>query len=166
MIECCMRMAVCDDDPRDLEQIAAMMRAEAQLRGIACELTLYESGAELLAAMQNGEKYHALWMDVLPAGNGQSRIMSDQLMYAEMWERGMRLFLTDGQVDVNLKMSELQALLPKNQFVLCQRTYLVNMAFVQNIRRCELQLKNGADLLVNKYRFMEVKEKLIAYLRD
>lgn len=237
MIDYCMKVAVCDDDPKDLQNIASLARDIAGREGIACEFTLYESSMSLLKAIEQGVKYHTLLLDVLmdemggmalasalrrqgnqasivfissnrelalqgyevsavrylakpiqpeklsealmvcyqagkdtkeillPTANGQRRISLENLMYAEAWDRGIRLFMTDGQVDVSVRMLELERLLPDQQFVLCHRAYIVNMGFVQNIKRYELELKDGTSLLVSKYRFMEVKEKLVAYLK-
>lgn len=237
MIDYCMKVAVCDDDPKDLQNIASLARDIASREGIACDFTLYESSMSLLKAIEQGVKYHTLLLDVLmdemggmalasalrrqgnqasivfissnrelalqgyevsavrylakpiqpvklsealmvcyqagkdtkeillPTANGQRRISLENLMYAEAWDRGIRLFMTDGQVDVSVRMLEFERLLPDQQFVLCHRAYIVNMGFVQNIKRYELELKDGTSLLVSKYRFMEVKEKLVAYLK-
>lgn len=102
---------------------------------------------------------------LLPIGNRQRRISLEDLIYAEAWERGMRLHMTEGHLDVSLKTSGLQALLPDEQFVLCHRAYIVNLAFVHNVKRYELELKNGTSLLISKYRYMDVKEKFFAYLK-
>lgn len=102
---------------------------------------------------------------LLPIGNNQRRISLENLIYAEAWERGMRLHMTEGHLDVSMKISELQALLPDEQFVLCHRAYIVNLAFVHNVKRYELELKNGTSLLISKYRYMDVKEKFFAYLK-
>ena len=56
-------------------------------------------------------------------------------------------------------------MLPKDKFVFCHRTLLVNLAFVQSIRYCELTLKTGQILPVSKYRQAELKESFLRYLR-
>ena len=86
------------------------------------------------------------------------------MIYAETWERGVRLTLKDGQEETGLKISELAAMLPERQFVFCHRTILVNLAFIQSIRYCELELKSGATLPVSKYRQSEVRGRLLRYL--
>lgn len=101
---------------------------------------------------------------LLPAAGGQSRILPPDIIYAETWERGVRLVLKDGQADANVKISELAAMLPERQFVLCHRTVLVNLAYVQAIRYCELELKSGKVLPVSKYRQADIRKKLMRYL--
>ncbi|MGN1004628.1 MAG: LytR/AlgR family response regulator transcription factor [Oscillospiraceae bacterium] len=101
---------------------------------------------------------------LLPTAGGQSRILLSDLVYAETWERGVRLILKDGQTETGMKISELAAMLPERQFVFCHRTILVNLAFIQSIRYCELELKSGARLPVSKYRQSEIRKKFMRYL--
>ena len=101
---------------------------------------------------------------LLPTAKGQSRVDIASLVYAETWERGVRLTLTTGQLTTNLKISELAAMLPTHQYVYCHRTVLVNLAFVASIRYCELELKNGTILPISKYRLTEIKSQLLRYL--
>ncbi|MDD6188741.1 MAG: LytTR family DNA-binding domain-containing protein [Clostridiales bacterium] len=101
---------------------------------------------------------------LLPTASGQRRILLSDLIYAETWERGVRLILKDGQTETGMKISELAAMLPERQFVFCHRTILVNLAFIQSIRYCELELKSGAALPVSKYRQSEIRKQLMRYL--
>lgn len=101
---------------------------------------------------------------LLPTASGQSRILPSDLIYAETWERGVRLILKDGREETGLKISELAAMLPERQFVFCHRTILVNLAFIQSIRYCELELKSGATLPISKYRQSEIRKQLMRYL--
>ena len=101
---------------------------------------------------------------LLPTASGQSRILPSDLIYAETWERGVRLVLKGGQTETGLKISELAAMLPERQFVFCHRTILVNLAFIQSIRYCELELRSGATLPISKYRQSEIRKQLMRYL--
>ncbi|MBQ8506083.1 MAG: response regulator transcription factor [Clostridia bacterium] len=65
MIKYCMKVAVCDDEPKTLQSVASMTREIAAQDGIDCELTLYESSLALQQAIQNGAQYHVLLLDVL-----------------------------------------------------------------------------------------------------
>ena len=101
---------------------------------------------------------------LLPTASGQRRILPSDLIYAETWERGVRLVLKDGREETGLKISELAAMLPERQFVFCHRTILVNLAFIQSIRYCELELRSGATLPISKYRQTEIRKQLMRYL--
>lgn len=102
---------------------------------------------------------------LLPTAEGQYRILVSDLIYAESWNRGTRLALVNGECKTSAKISELDRFLPKERFVLCHRSLLVNLGFVQSIRYCELTLKNGQVLPVSKYRQAQIKESLLRYLR-
>lgn len=101
---------------------------------------------------------------LLPTAEGHSRIHPSSVMYAETYGRGVRLALCDGQLETRLKISELAAMLPAAQYVLCHRAFLVNLDFVSSIRYCELELKNGARLPISKYRLSETRARLLRYL--
>ena len=102
---------------------------------------------------------------LLPTPEGQRRIFVSDVIYIEPWERGTRLILPSEECKSNVKISELEQMLPKDKFVFCHRTLLVNLAFVQSIRYCELTLKTGQILPVSKYRQAELKESFLRYLR-
>ncbi len=101
---------------------------------------------------------------LLPTADGQRRISLPDILFAETWGRGVRLAMTSGQVEINLKISELAAILPQREFVLCHRTILVNLSHVQSIRHCELELTTGDVLPVSKYRQRTVEGMLLRYL--
>lgn len=65
MLDYVMNIAVCDDDPRDRQQIAEMTGIAAAAEGIACSLTCFESAAALLNAVEAGAAYHLLLLDVM-----------------------------------------------------------------------------------------------------
>ena len=60
-----MKIALCDDAPDDLRRIADVTGQIARQEKIACQLVCYDSAAALLAAMDAGEAFHALLLDVM-----------------------------------------------------------------------------------------------------
>lgn len=133
------------------------------------------SAARYLAKPLDSERLHEAlmfcyesWFEqreiLLPAARGESRIQPADIIYAETWDRGVRLTLRGGQADAGVKISDLAAMLPQRQFVLCHRTVLVNLAYVQSIRYCELELKSGKVLPVSKYRQAEIRRRLMRFL--
>lgn len=237
MSEFKMRIAVCDDDPQDLQTILAMTKEVTAQENMLCELECYLSSGKLLEAIKSGEKYSLLLLDVmmdelngielaaalreiqdetaivfisinremalcgyevaavrylakpldeeklrealqfcwrnsqdrreiaLPTSRGVRKIAPADLIYAETWGRGIRVTLTGGQEEVGMKISDLEDLLPGRQFVMCHRAYLVNLDYVQYLRYCELELKNGDTLPVSKYRQNVIRDRLLNYLK-
>ena len=231
-----LHIAVCDDEALERQRIADLVNQIMPEEGLSCRVTSYESGADLLSAIQHGGRFQILLLDVmmegldgmalaaalrekgdhtaiifissnlemalrgyeveaarylakpvdrerlrealmfcyrtrlaqkeilLPTASGQSRILPSDLIYAETWERGVRLVLKDGREETGLKISELAAMLPERQFVFCHRTILVNLAFIQSIRYCELELKSGDTLPISKYRQSEIRKQFMRYL--
>lgn len=102
---------------------------------------------------------------LLPTGKGQRRVALSELIYAEASERVTKLFLVGREEELAMKISALEALLPERQFILCHRSYLVNLDFVSYLRRRELELTTGGTIPVSKYRLGTVQKRLVNYLR-
>lgn len=95
---------------------------------------------------------------------GQRRIPLSHILYAEAIERVTKLAPTDRLEELNLKFSDLSALLPERQFVLCHRSYLVNLDYIGYIRGRELELTTGEVLPVSKYSLDDLWKRLMDYL--
>lgn len=101
---------------------------------------------------------------LLPTSRGQRRISYSDVVYAEAAERMTKLFLTHGREEtVNMKFSDLEAMLPGRQFVLSHRSYLVNLEYVSYVRSRELELSTGAVLPVSRYRLDALQKRMVDY---
>lgn len=103
---------------------------------------------------------------LVQTSKGRRRISINEIMYAEAWERGTRLYMVNELEDVNMKISEFVHILPEKSHIQCHRSYLVNLAFVQYIKQSEIELKNGTCIPISKYRISDVRKKFIAYLEE
>lgn len=103
---------------------------------------------------------------VLPTASGQSSVAPAAVLYAEAWERGVRLHLDGEILEVRLPLSQVAAMLPQGQFACCHRTLLVNHAKVRHVRYCELELRNGERLPISKYRLAQFKSAFLNYLKN
>ncbi len=239
MMERCMNLAVCDDDPIDLKYTVQTIESIARKEQLKVTISQYESCSSLLTDIKEGMQYHTLVLDVLmdglngmelaavlrkaknkvhiifvsnnrdmalqgyevsavrylmkpaseekmrealchcyrmsvesqeivfPTARGVRSVPVQEIVYAETWGRGLRLHMIEEQEEeVNLKISDLESMLPANRFVLCHRAIIVNLEFVRYMRYCELELKTGAILPVSKYRQSDTREKLMRYLED
>lgn len=101
---------------------------------------------------------------MLPTVRGQCRILLSDIVYAEAIERVTKLILKDRPEKLNMKFSDLSDMLPGHQFILCHRSYLVNLDYVGYVRNRELELTTGDVLPVSKYRQRELQQKLVDYL--
>ena len=103
---------------------------------------------------------------VLPTASGQSSVAPAAVLYAEAWERGVRLHLDGEILEVRLPLSQVAAMLPEGQFACCHRTLLVNLAQVRHVRYCELELRSGERLPISKYRLAQFKSAFLNYLKN
>lgn len=58
------RIAVCDDEPTIGSQIEGILRGYARDNAIDMEVDVFQSGQDLCRAMEEGEVYHLLYLDV------------------------------------------------------------------------------------------------------
>ncbi len=62
-----------------------------------------------------------------------------------------------------MKFSHLAGQLPQRQFVLCHRSYFVNLDYASYLRSRELELSTGAVLPVSKYRLEDLQRRMVSY---
>lgn len=60
-----LKIAICDDEAHYRDQVTGMTRHILQNAGIDCELSVYQSGTELLDAIRDGSVFHILLLDVV-----------------------------------------------------------------------------------------------------
>ena len=70
----------------------------------------------------------------------------------------------DGVYDTKLKYSEVEAMLPKKDFLLCHRGFVINLAWAKMIRRYEFVLKNDATVPIGKARYAECHKSFLEYI--
>lgn len=61
-------IAVCDDEPADLQQAMKLADRLMKAEGLACAVSGYESGSALLQTIQGGTRFHILLLDVMMEG--------------------------------------------------------------------------------------------------
>ena len=103
---------------------------------------------------------------LLPTESGEVRLPAADIRYAEPFGRHSLLALPHGREVVRLPLSQLADLLPQQQFILCHRTVLVNLAYVQRLDVRELELTTGEVLPVSRYRLPQVRKKLLDLLNS
>lgn len=120
----------------------------------------------LREALQFCSRTHLEQKEVLlKTADGQGRVLLNDIVYAEAYNRGVHLILSDGEMEVNMGLKVLANILPVPPFVFCHRTILVNLAYIRNIRYCEVDLSSGVSLPVSKYRYADVKKEFLHYLK-
>ena len=74
-----------------------------------------------------------------------------QLIYCERLGRAVQLNLSDGQeLKSSMSIKEIYDLLPKRQFSICHRGYIVNHHYISSTKRSEITLSTGKTLPVGR----------------
>ncbi len=63
-----LQIAVCDDEPMDCQQAETLTTDIMTAEGLACSVSGFGSAAALLTAIQGGEQFHILLLDVMMEG--------------------------------------------------------------------------------------------------
>lgn len=88
-----------------------------------------------------------------------------KIAFVESARRKAILHTSDEVIETYAKLSDLAHDLP-DMFVQCHKSYLVNMAFVQELSARSLRLTIGGTLPVSRQRSSAVREAYLEYLRS
>jgi DNA-binding LytR/AlgR family response regulator len=97
--------------------------------------------------------------------DGESRrIMLSEIMYYEVFERKVVIYLKNGAEIITRKtIKEMQGIIPDKRFITLHRNCVVNADYVKNIGDCTIILDDEQKLIVSRLRIKEVKENLLRF---
>lgn len=108
------------------------------------------------------------WWDkkelLLPTARSQHRILISDIQFVEAFGRGTRFVLVNEMIESKLKFSEVENLLAKSTFILCHRSYIINLSCVKHISRYEFSLMNGQIVPISKGRYSEIYKRFVDYI--
>ena len=96
--------------------------------------------------------------------HGLRRVYAADIVYVEVSDRALALHLRSGTVSASGSLTALQERLPPDRFFRCHKSFLVNLDFVQGVRRYRVQLKDGAVIPVGKSRYLALRAAFTARL--
>lgn len=233
------KIAVCDNVPRDLALISELSASILHNENIPHSITEYETADALMNALEQGTQYQILLLDIIMdegmdgitlaerlrerddrtkiifiscnrelalrgyevcaqrylakppeeeklreallyccrgmQGRRELLIQTEgrlhripfaEIQYVEAYDRGTRFVLEEETFETRMKYSEVEAQLPKTDFILCHRGFIVNLAWTKSIRRYEFVLKNGHTVPIGKGRYAECNKKFLDYITD
>lgn len=92
---------------------------------------------------------------VLPVG---------EILYVEVFDALLKVHTRTGTVyQTTGHLSQLELKLPPGQFFRCHKSYLVNLDYVEGIRRYSLLLTGGHTVPVSKQNYTAVKQAYLSY---
>ncbi len=83
------------------------------------------------------------------------------VIYMESQARDVDITIADGRkLTTHMKISDMEKLLPENQYFRCHRSYIVNLDQVENIERYQATMKNGELIPISQQLYSEMKNRM------
>lgn len=103
---------------------------------------------------------------VISNDTGKYKIFLKSLRYVETFNRNLLLHTEQENILCYKSMKEMERELEGMGFARCHTSYLVNLDYVKNAKKLEIELITGEKLPVSQPRRKEFMEKLAAYWGD
>ena len=119
-----------------------------------------------LKAEMNGwiEKYrHKNPYIVVQNDKGSYKVSVNKLHYVETYKRNLLLHTDGGDVICYKNMKEMEKELSPYGFFRCHSGFLVNLHFVKNVEKLDVELTSGETVYVSKPKRKEFMEALAGY---
>lgn len=115
---------------------------------------------KLKSQQEHGEDY------VLFNGeDGITKIKLNSIMYLEAIGHQCKVFCEEHIYFVKESLGEIKDKLSKQSvnFILCHRSYMVNLKYMDSIRKTEVILDSGDKVPLSRRKYKEINEKFISY---
>ena len=100
---------------------------------------------------------------VVQNDKGSFKVAVNKLHYVETYKRNLLLHTDDGDVICYKNMKEMEKELSPYGFFRCHVGFLVNLAFVKNVEKLDVELTSGETVYVSKPKRKEFMEALAGY---
>ena len=101
---------------------------------------------------------------VIRCKKAEKAVPVSEILYIEVLDTLLKLHTCSGEVyQTSGHLSQMQQRLPPGQFLRCHKSYLVNLEYVEGIRRYVLMLRNGQQIPVSKKNYVPVKKDYLRY---
>lgn len=85
------------------------------------------------------------------------------IQYIESDARDVRIIMKDRVLQVHMKISDMEKMLPEVRFFRCHRSYIINLGEVENLERYQLKMKNHHVIPVSQQLYNETKRRYHSY---
>jgi len=103
---------------------------------------------------------------VVSNDTGKYKVPLNRLQYVETYGRNLMVHTDDDNIVAYRKMKEFENELPESSFVRCHASYLVNLRFVKQVKKLEIELTTGACLPISQPKRKDVMVRLAKYWGD
>lgn len=123
-----------------------------------------ENVAEAMRRCLERSQYRPSRMLDIKTGKGTVSIPAESIRYIEVFNKLSVLHTAKGEVKTRASLDSLSELLDEGRFMRAQRSYLVNMSFIDSISFDRLKLKNGAWIMLSRNNRAELKNQYQTFL--
>lgn len=119
---------------------------------------------ECLDAIIN--KLHLVVEKVFDFREGKKKVELENLLYVESRLHKLEFHIMENTVKVYTmyrKLDEVEDMLEGNCFVRIQKSYLVNLKYIDRVSRYRAILKDGLEIAVSRAKYTDVKDKFTQY---
>lgn len=117
----------------------------------------------LLSDYQRSGRHHEL---VFRVGTAVRRVQAEDIYYIETNGRGVAVHLQNEVFDAPQGISEIEKSLPAGPLVRCHKSYIVNVEYIDNIKRYEATVRIRNHVPVGKAYYDAVKAALLKKLAE
>jgi len=98
--------------------------------------------------------------------NGRTYVLPiSDILYFETSGHTIALHSKNRKYECRMKLSDVEALLPRNAFCSPHKSYLVNLDFVNVVNECELSPTNNEKIPISRRRKKDFEQALFCFVR-
>lgn len=103
---------------------------------------------------------------VIANNGGHFKVPLRAIHYIETYKRNLLVHTEQGDIVCYQSMKEMEARLAENDFVRCHTSYLVNLPYVKDVKKLELELVSGEHVPISQPKRKSVMARLADYWGD
>ena len=104
-------------------------------------------------------------MFALKTADGIVSLSSNNIMYVEVFDHNLVYHTTKGVYDVRGRLSDVTKKLDSKQFIMCNRSYVVNLRYVSNINN-DFLVVDGTQISISKSHRKEILQHFSNFLGE
>ena len=89
------------------------------------------------------------------------KLNCETIEYCIMFSPYIDIYTTSDKITIRKKISDMEQMLPKGNFVRCHRSYLVNIKYIKVVNKDTITLENGIKIPISRGKYEEVNEAFI-----
>lgn len=101
---------------------------------------------------------------VVKSDDGIKKIYQRDILYIEVLNRKVIIHSEKGNSETRQTLSEIKSSLDLDMFYQCQKSFIVNLDYINKIKGYTAVLDNGEDIPIGRTKYKDLKEKFFWHL--